>query len=487
MTLLLQPVFVDLNPPSTPVPHVTSSVTIPGPSSPARGGQDPTKSNHHPADGESSGSGSIINPQGDPALGTLMESAAPATSALAEDRLHSMWKVATKVKSVMADGARFENLTWRAWYRKNQLEKIERERRQVADMQPVSGTSEEPAESTAMPLVTGSQATAIPGRSLSIKAPGYGSGYSTILAEIQEASVRRASTLMPGISPADSSVDSRSYSRQQSAAANTNASSVEAPIEGFAASIHSTTSISTTAINSSKSLRRRKKNVDKFIKRQQLQQQQPHLGQASHQQPLERICEEAGTPIASTAASTHAAAMDAKKVLEGAAKPLRPRGKMEETSSFTTNDTISGGSLGDTGERQPVVRPKSEGLTFALRRSEHIGCKGSSPSSGERPNVSLLTMLLNRGGAQEARRSESCPPPILSMSPPTRPGAPVPIEVAMDGSDHTLNLMAVNRRSPSKTPHEPMATPPSPPVAVSGSRRRPAPKTADFTTPLFIW
>lgn len=485
MTLLLQPVFVDLKPPSTPVP-VASSVTILGPSSPPWGGQDPTKSSNHA--GESSGSGGIINTQADSSLGTLMGGATQAAGALAEDRLHSMWKVATKVKSVMADGARFENLTWRAWYRKSQLEKIERERWQAAGLQSEDSTSGKAAESTATPLAAGSQATAIPGRSLSIKAPGYGSGYSTILAEIQEASVRRASTLMPGISPTDSSTGSRPYPKQKSAAANTNASSVELPAEGFAASVHSTTSISTTSINNSKSLRRRKKNVDKFIKRQQLQHQQLHLGQAPQQQPLERICEEAGTPITSTVTGTHTAAMDTKKILESAAKPLRPRGKMEETSSFTTNDTISGGSLGDTGERPAVERPKSEGLTFSLRRSDHISYKGSSPSSGERPNVSLLTMLLNRGSVQEARRSESCPPPILGMSPPTRPGAPVPIEMAMDGRDHPLNFMAPNRRSPSKTSHEPMAaTPPSPPVAVSGSRRRPAPKTADFTTPLFIW
>lgn len=424
MTLLLQPVFVDLN---------NSNEAF-------------STQQRHP-DHENVG-GRVL------------------TSETTEDSLCSMWKVATKVKSMMAEGERFENLTWRAWHRKNQLERAERERKEnEVTVEELSLHSVELSKLSELSLR--SQATAIPSRLTAKSSTTYNQGYSSILLEIQQASARAS-----GHSPKPITMPNRLSSLKANAPIGrgeiVNTTSLESTAE-------STTSNSSVKTNKIQSSRRRKKNVDKFIKLQQLGS-------------LERISEQSEDLTSAPLEALDIAMHHGSSV-------------NTQAESSSLNETSSICSAGDLTLRRPPPPPQLDNDgEYMFRRSEQPARKHASPPHSDRPNVSLLTMLLHR----ETKRPESCPPPEFGASPPVRPGAPVSIGHVDSSSCTTLDESShENLPSPLATTSSPprlttaKSTPPGDhslegssngsSSQSAGNRRRGLPNPSDYTTPLYIW
>ncbi|PJF19394.1 hypothetical protein PSACC_00798 [Paramicrosporidium saccamoebae] len=386
------------------------------------------------------------------------------SSEASEDSLYSMWKVATKVKSVMAEGERFENLTWRAWHRKNQLEKAERERREV-ELEVARGESQIRSQATAIPRLVARPTTT------------YSQGYSAILLEIQRASVRAGGPVM-----AD-----RPYSLDSTQTSTTALTATSPDAAATIESSESTTSNSSVITNKIESSRRRKKNVDKFIKRQQLYS-------------LEKISEQAEEAKNTLLEEKHIMILPKEAPVRHAAA--------EHSSVGSTNDTISVGSVGEILSR---TKEEVDGNVL-FRRHGQLARKHASPPHSDRPNVSMLTMLLSKSTA-ETKRPESCPPPLLGASPPCRPGAPVPsgrmdplVDSALDSAtdlklDSTLNSSQDLIPSPlpaTSSPNRQTGKSASPETRLfsseesstpqsANSRRRGLPNPSDYTTPLYIW
>lgn len=432
-----------------------------------------------------------------------------------EDALYSMWKVATKVKAVMADGARFENLTWRAWYRKNQLERLERDQRRdfpgdtpllphhghhndddhrhpdrIEKDEPISVTLHEPAQATAIPRQNNPLAT---------RPLHYNHGYSSILAEIQEAGLRRGSMeVFPSskfsgptkLSPTESCATCSSEVPSKSTATNESECSAD--------SNRSTSSIATNNIKAStsmastgagsKGVRRRKKNIDKFIKKQQTN--------------LERIQESLEEPRpyeeAQMFGGTEAQSLDSTTVSAESALDLEPQFAREGARMRVSSTPAD--------PEQPTTIP-------LFRRPTEPARRGTLVEKQPPPNVSLLTALLSRTSL-ESKRPDSCPPPpqhIFSTSPPCRPSAPQPIFETRPLSDHDLrpNTPPTGHQTTSLTALPGNASPVSSQSEVASdaslgriseglsatnstasgqmSRRRPPPNPPEFTAPLYIW
>lgn len=436
-----------------------------------------------------------------------------------EDNLYTMWRVATKIKSVMADGARFENLTWRAWFQKTQLERADLEARRLSETAATSPQccSEALPESAPCPLK--SQATAIP-RTLSppIKPTGkHSRGYSAILAEIQQAGARRLSldqAFIPtthlnlpdrGGTPSNSPgpVPSRTLVGLAKTSAHPNTTTTTTTIPTSTST--STTMASSEASAASdpsptnnggmSSARKKKKNVDRFIKKQH----------RSFLAPLEKITEITDEIPRSRSVSPHCASatrvppppssLERRSQHEAiSVHDLNEHERTYQGSSLSTTDTLSGASMSDL-------------LGMVRRRKGDPQLRNSTASpKSDRSSVSLLTMLLSRN--VDVRRPESCPPDSFPASPPCRPRAPLPVASALHSVTNETAAAAAATPSADLSPSRSsisyttsdlssgrsLGEPPlsdssgsTRPATATNNRRRTVPNPQDFTAPLYIW
>ena len=315
-----------------------------------------------------------------------------------------------------------------------------------------------------------SQATEIP----YIKVPVYGAGYSSILAEIQQASVRKASILMQHGAGASSSEDRYTSGSLPSKISVDNDNKTDKV---------NTSSLADSTSNSRIS-RRRKKNVEKFLKRQQLEK-------------ISEQTEEIKTPnVPIPSASAIGICGDTckdKNALQDDNSHEIDNAHPIETLSVSTNDTIS--TAGSVNE----IITKSR-LPSQLRKSNNIPpTKNSSPGS-EKSQVSLLTMLLKHHAAE--KRSESCPPPALGVSPPVRPGAPHPppdstcssppmgtrsSAETIDSKSTLMMTMTVDEIDRVRNPLPNSNSNKNSTSTLPSNQRRRNVNPSDFTAPLFLW
>lgn len=392
-----------------------------------------------------------------------------------DDNLYTMWRVATKIKSVMAEGARFENLTWRAWSRNTQLVK--------ASMSLDAHKTLKQVESSEFCL-SKSQATTIPRSAIPSTKPSvkYNRGYSTVLAEIQQAGARRSSldqafiptthlnlpvypsSLTELSNPVPSMPVDPSKCSQATESSETSTVSGQSPTNNVGPAV----------------VKKKKKNVDRFIKKQH-----------RSLRPLEKINEIVDEASRSCSASpmgssnSHSPSYSSREQapLEPVSAPVL-HGKTE-SNSFSTTDTLSGASMSD------LVVPA---------RNRKMETRRTSQPKSSKSSVSLLTMLLNRN--LDVRRPDSCPPDSFPASPPSRPRGPLPTGSTLDSISEPAIMTSVcsgipstsyaaSERSSGRSADEAALSTHAGNLTRSATtvnnRRRAVPTPPDFTTPLYIW
>lgn len=434
---------------------------------------------------------------GDAAAAVLSPTTAPPTSQAfpteaSKDSLYSMWKVATKVKSVMVDGARFENLTWRAWHRKNQLERVERERRTSSTGGSASNglslggltlaraegglgdpSGGGPEKAAVLPRGDGggggacllpAQATAIPRSGSFGRSVVYNQGYSSILAEIQAAGARKgpsepsrlsvtspvpvgslllstpsdlrgpvgSDTTVPTLSIECASAAVPAAHHLQEAYHQTDSLHL-AYSGGSASSQDSARSSSTHAPHRPSHMpgvpagRRRKKNVDRFIKR--------HLNQPPHL--LDVIAETLDEPTKAGGGEVQPPTNEVNLLTLGSGPAATS--ESNSPSPFKAREKVDAGEKSGTSPSTiPLRSPQDDSSIPGWTTTKNVDTLICSPPTGKGSSsggISLLTLLLNRGSVESRRPTidqQAQAPSLAAASPPSRPEAPHP-PLAPDG------------------------------------------------------